>query len=355
MGRRAREVGDRACRSVTLKDVARYAGVSPMTVSRVVNGREYASDLTRKTVMRAVSHLGYSPNLAARSLAGARTERLAILYADPSPAYLNELLVGALEATNRHAVTLVLEKCEPTIEASRLAIRRLLDGGVMGVALPPPLCESPPILAGLKAVGLRFVAVGASRPPEDVSCVGIDDFAAARDMTRYLLELGHRRLGFIKGHPGQTASNERWRGFAAAVQEHRDLPPPTVAQGFFTFRSGLDAARKLLSGASSPTAIFASNDEMAAAVIAEAHHRGLDIPNDLTVVGFDDSPIAVNIWPGLTTVRQPLVQMAAEAVDILVRDLRAGCRKANQGPNHLRIGHELVRRESAAQLKAAVA
>ncbi|EQD51026.1 LacI family transcription regulator, partial [mine drainage metagenome] len=204
-------------------------------------------------------------------------------------------------AATRHGVQLVLEKCELTPAASRRAVRRLVAGGVVGVVLPPPLCESAVIRAELQAARMRIVAVAAGRPPVDAMCVSIDDFAAAREMTRYLLAFGHQRLGFIKGHPNQTASEERWHGFVAAVQEHGGLPPPRFEQGFFTFRSGLDAARKLLAAEPLPTAIFASNDDMAAAVMAEAHRRGLEVPNDLTVVGFDDSLIAANIWPGLTT------------------------------------------------------
>ena len=353
MNKPARKSRSGARRSVTIKDVARYAGVSPMTVSRVVNGGQYVSDSTRQTVMQAVRQLGYSPNLAARNLASARGERLGLLYGNPSASYLSEFLVGALDAATRHGVQLVLEKCELTPAASRRAVRRLVTGGVVGVVLPPPLCESAVIRAELQAARMRIVAVAAGRPPADAMCVSIDDFAAAREMTRYLLAFGHQRLGFIKGHPNQTASEERWHGFVAAVQEHGGLPPPRVEQGFFTFRSGLDAARKLLAAEPLPTAIFASNDDMAAAVMAEAHRRGLEVPNDLTVVGFDDSLIAANIWPGLTTIHQPIAQMAGEAVDMLVTAVRGGRRGgAGAEPVHRLVAHELVARESAARPRA---
>ncbi len=356
MNKPARKSRSGARRSVTIKDVARYAGVSPMTVSRVVNGGQYVSDATRQTVMQAVRQLGYSPNLAARNLASARGERLGLLYGNPSASYLSEFLVGALDAATRHGVQLVLEKCELTPAASRRAVRRLVAGGVVGVVLPPPLCESAVIRAELQVARMRIVAVAAGRPPVDAMCVSIDDFAAAREMTGYLLALGHQRLGFIKGHPNQTASDERWHGFVAAVQEHGDLPPPRVEQGFFTFRSGLDAARKLLATEPLPTAIFASNDDMAAAVMAEAHRRGLEVPNDLTVVGFDDSLIAANIWPGLTTIHQPIAQMAGEAVDMLVTAVRGGRRGgAGAEPVHRLVAHELVARESAARPRTATA
>jgi LacI family transcriptional regulator, galactose operon repressor len=339
----------------TIKDVARRAGVSPMTVSRVVNGSEYVSDATRRTVLRAVKDLGYSPNLAARSLASERGERLGLLYGNPSTAYLSEFLVGALDAASRHGVQLVLEKCEPTPVASRRAVRRLLAGGVVGVVLPPPLCESAAMRAELLAARLPLVTVAAGRPDTDTMCVRIDDYSAAREMTRYLLGLGHERLAFIKGHPNQSASEERWRGFSAALTEaagaRRGEPPaPMMEQGFFSFRSGLDAARKLLAAEPGPTAIFASNDDMAAAVVAEAHRRGLDVPRDLTVVGFDDTLIASTIWPELTTIQQPIARMAAEAIDMLV----AAVRGASQAqPLQRLIPHALIARQSAAAPQSA--
>jgi LacI family transcriptional regulator len=181
-------------------------------------------------------------------------------------------------------------------------------------------------------------------------CVRIDDYSAALEMTRYLISLGHERLAFIKGHPNQSASEERWLGFTAALQEaagtRRARPAPRMEQGFFSFRSGLDAARKLLATDPAPTAIFASNDDMAAAVIAEAHRRGLDVPRDLTVVGFDDTLIASTIWPELTTIQQPIARMAAEAIEMLVTAVRGNRRSTER--QHKLIPHALISRQSAA-------
>jgi LacI family transcriptional regulator len=344
---------------ITIKDVARRAGVSPMTVSRVVNGSEYVSNSTREAVLRAVRELGYSPNLAARSLASERAERLGLLYGNPSSAYLSEFLVGALDAATRQGVQLVLEKCELTPVASRRAVRRLLAGAVVGVVLPPPLCESPVVRAELKAAHLPVVTVAAGRPAADTMCVRIDDYSAALEMTRYLISLGHERLAFIKGHPNQSASEERWLGFSAALTEANlaqrgERPPALMEQGFFSFRSGLDAARKLLAAEPPPTAIFASNDDMAAAVIAEAHRRGLDVPRDLTVVGFDDTLIASTIWPELTTIQQPIARMAAEAIELLIAAVRRVRRSAGEPAHRLHrlMPHALIARQSAAAPRA---
>lgn len=336
-----RKPSRRSRSSVTIMEVARHAGVSPMTVSRVVNGGKYVRENTRKAVLEAVKELKYAPNPAARSLAGARGERLGLLYGNPSSAYLSEFLLGALDESSRSGAQLILERCEPTLADARRAVRKLIAGSVAGVILPPPLCESVSLRGELQAAHLPVVVVAAGRPPSDVMSVRIDDFKAAHEMTRFLIELGHQRLGFIKGHPNQSASEERWRGFTSALGTSVDA---RVEQGFFSYRSGLDAARKLLGGEPAPTAIFASNDDMAAAVVAEAHRRGLDVPRDLTVVGFDDTLIASTIWPELTTIHQPIAEMAGEAVAMLVVAIRA--------PRHAHtqrlINHALVTRASAA-------
>jgi len=148
--------------------------------------------------------------------------------------------------------------------------------------------------------------------------VAIDDVAAARDMTEYLIAAGHKRIGFIIGAEHHVAAERRLEGFRAAMKAHRlPVPKTAVVQGRFTYRSGMEAAEELLSVNPRPTAIFASNDDMAAGVIATAQRLGLHVPEDLSVVGFDDTAIATTIWPQLTTVRQPISTMAETAVDLL--------------------------------------
>jgi LacI family transcriptional regulator len=337
-------------RGTTIHDVARKAGVSPMTVSRVVNGERNVRETTREAVLAAVKDLRYAPNPAARSLAGAQNARIGLLYSNPSAAYLSEFLLGALDECSRKSAQLMLEKCEASSAAGeRAAVRRLIEGGVAGVILPPPVCESHVILTELKKSGVPTVAVATGRFRTDASCVRIDDFKAAYEMTRYLLSLGHRRLGFVKGHPNQTASGERWLGFEAALREAEfPVEPPAVEQGFFTYRSGLDAAEKLLAVSPRPTAIFASNDDMAAAVISVAHRRGLDVPRDLSVVGFDDTATATTVWPELTTIRQPISAMAETALDLLIRKIRRRRDgELNASVDRL-VQHELVVRQSTA-------
>ncbi len=339
--------------AVTIHDVAKRAGVSPMTVSRVVNGEKNVRETTRAAVMSAVRALNYSPNPAARSLAGAEGARIGLLYSNPSAAYMSEFLVGTLDESSRKSTQIMLEKCEITnAAAERVAVRKLIDGGVAGVILPPPLCESAEVLAELKDAGLPTVAVATGRFNAQASCVRINDFAAAYEMTSYLLSLGHTRIGFIKGHPNQTVSSERERGFEAAMREAGVRTDKSlIVQGYFSYRSGLDAAENLLTRKTIPTAIFASNDDMAAAVVSVAHRKGLEVPGDLSVVGFDDTSIAATVWPEITTIRQPIAAMAEIALDLVVRAIRQ--RKAGSEPvpvDHL-VMHALVKRQSAAPPK----
>lgn len=332
---------------VKIGDVARRAGVSPMTVSRVMNNAPGVKASTREAVLKAVETLGYAPNAAARSLARAGAGRLGLLYSNPSASYLSEFLIGALEGVHRAGAQLLIEKCEPDPESERAAINRLVAGGVVGVVLPPPHGESWAALAEVQAHNLAVVAVAAGRFKSEAHSVRIDDMAAAAEMTRHLLALGHRRIGFIKGASNQTASAERLIGFETEIAAAQPAAECLVEAGEFTYRSGFEAAERLLSARRPPTAIFASNDDMAAAAIAAAHRRGLDVPGQLTVVGFDDTPLATAVWPSLTTIRQPVAEMAETAIRLLAE---AGPNRDPQEATEHLVAHQLIVRESSAPL-----
>lgn len=332
----------------TMADVAKLAGVSAMTVSRVMNGKGLVRESTRVKVAEAVAALNYTPNQEARNLAGSKPIRVGFLYSNPSAAYLSEFLVGLLNQSGLNNVQLFVEKCEAGEHEAEQALR-LIENGLDGVILPPPLCDSQAVLACVKEAGIPAVVVACGQPADDVGAVSIDDYAAAHAMTRHLINLGHQRIGFVVGHPNQTASARRLAGHRAAIGESgADADADLVVQGLFTYRSGLDAAEHLLALAERPTAIFCSNDDMAAAAVAVAHRLGLDVPGDLTVTGFDDTVLATTIWPELTTVRQPIAEMAREAVQALVRRVRALREGEPADPEQLRMAFELVRRQSDA-------
>lgn len=334
--------------AVTIDEVASAAGVSPMTVSRVINGRGNVRESTRERVMRVVRELDYTPNLAASSLAAAQGMRIAFIYNNPSSAYLSELMVGALRGALRNASQLVIDSWDSYDAEGERQAARALAKSVAGVILPPPLCESRAVLSELIGGGLPVVIIGSSRSRDDMSCVRIDDFHASREITAHLIAEGHTRIAHIRGHPNLSASARRYEGFQAALKEAGiPLQSGLVQQGYFTYRSGLDAAEHLLARRSPPTAIFAANDDMAAAAVSVAHRRGLDVPRDLSVVGFDDSSASTTVWPELTTVRQPIAAMAESAVDILLREVRRKEGEPRRVLDHV-LEHELITRDSVA-------
>ncbi|MDF2639870.1 MAG: LacI family transcription regulator [Novosphingobium lindaniclasticum] len=336
--------------SAKIDDVARLAGVSPMTVSRVINKGANVREETRRKVEAAIAELNYAPSNAARILAGGEDLRIGLLHSNPSFAYLSEFLVGALEETSAANAQLLVKPCNEEGGEAK-AVAQLLRTRIDGVILPPPLSDSPAVLEALKDADVPVVAVATGRAPEWALSVSIDDREAAFTMTHHLAALGHRRIGFITGNPNQTASAERLDGYREALSAlHLPFDPALVAQGYFTYRSGLEAATQLLDLDTPPTAIFASNDDMAAAAITVAHRRGLDVPNQLTVCGYDDTALAVSVWPELTTIRQPTTDMARRAVRLLIGEIRArnGGRSAVEHP-HVVAEFKLIRRDSDAR------
>ena len=330
----------------TIKDVARHAGVSPMTVSRVVNGERNVREATREAVARAIEELGYAPNLAARSLASAQSLKIGLLYSNPSAAYLSEFLLGGLDQCSRAGAQLLVEKCDSDASEAE-AVERRLAAGVDAVLLPPPLCDSQRVVERLKAADLPAAAIASGAPAPGVASIRIDDRAAARAMTRHLLGLGHTRIAFVRGNPNQTVSELRFQGYADALAEHGlATDERLVAQGYFTYHSGLDAADQLLSLRQRPTALFASNDDMAAAAVAVAHRQGLDVPRDLTIVGFDDTALATTVWPPLTTIRQPVAEMSREGVNALLDVVRGKAEGAEVASADVLLDFALIRRQS---------
>ncbi len=332
----------------TVADVARLAGCSPMTVSRVINGEARVRDATREAVQSAIARLNYRPNSAARSLAGAGQMRLALLYANPSASYLSEVLVGALDEAARVHAQLTVELCALPRDG-RATVDRLIEARVDGLLLPPPLSDDGMLLAHLRETGTPAVAIGPGRAPKGTAAVTIDDRRAAHDMTRHLIELGHRRIGFIRGDTSLTVSGERWEGFVEALKNaHLPVLSQCIEPGQFTYASGRRAAERILNGHGRPTAIFAANDDMAAAAVAVAHQRGLDVPRDLSIVGFDDTALATTMWPELTTVHQPVADMARAAVELLVDQVRLARAGEAAVPVTRVLDHRLVLRDSAA-------
>ncbi len=317
-----------------------------MTVSRVINKDRAVKPETRERIQAAIAALNYSPNPAARLLAGAPRTRIALVYGNPSSAYLSEVLLGALGEASRSDVQLLLERWTEVFDPAELA-GRAEAGLIDGVILPPPFCDDGRIVRALLDSGAPLVLRASADPATAALSVAIDDREAAADMTARLIAAGHRRIGFITGDPNQTATARRLEGYRLALRRAGlSADPALVATGDYSYRSGLAAADQLLRLEPPPTAIFASNDDMAAATIAAAHRRRLETPGDLSVCGFDDTALATTIVPELTTVRQPTAEMTEAALGMLAAAARRVRLGEKPDPERRLFGHVIVERQS---------
>jgi len=327
----------------TIHDVARAAGVAIKTVSRVLNDEPNVRPETRARVLAAAEQLQYLPSLSARSLAGRRSFLIGLIYENPSANYLIDLQHGAMARCRKEKFRLFVHQCNGRGEELIRDVIGLIDQThVDGLIVSPPLSEAAPLIAALDQRNIPFVRIAPSDLQHASPYVDMDDEGAAREMTGHLISLGHRRIGFIVGHPNHIASSLRLRGYRCALEQHRlDYDPAYVKQGYFVFESGLEAARELLTLPLPPSAVFASNDDMAAGVLLAAHELGIPVPGRLSVAGFDDTYIARIVWPRLTTVHQPSYDLAFSATDLLLLSLKDGA-----GPKTARLPHKLILRES---------
>ncbi len=305
---------------------------------------------TRERVERAIELLNYSPDPAARRLAGQRSFLIGLLYDNPSPSYVINNQKGVLAQCRKHGLDLLIHPCDYLDPGLGKEIQRFVkQARPDGLVLTPPLSDQPQVIEALQASGTAFVCVGRGEPEAGISRISTNDEEMAFRMALHLLEKGHREIAFIKGHPDHKAVGFRERGFLRAMK-HAGIVirEEFMAQGFNSFQSGLQVAKKLLALPRPPTAIFAANDDMAFGVIKAAYRAKVLVPEELSVAGFDDVPFASQVSPGLTTVRQPIRQMAGLAAETLIKSIN----DPSAGPVDLLIGGELVFRESTARLIA---
>lgn len=304
----------------TIKDVARRAGVSFKTVARVVNNEGNVRAEMREAVLRAVDELNYRPNAYARSLSSSRSFLLGMFFDDPSSSYAIDLQRGALRRCRDLGYHLLIEGMDLTSVAWRERLERTIaEMRLRGAILTPPVGDMPEVLEVFQRNNVAIVRIGSGLEPAASPHVRVDDRAAAHEMTELLIEHGHRDIAFVKGREGHVAGPLRLLGFEDAMRAAGlDVGPNRIFDGDFSFRTGMEAADTLMSGPDRPTAVFASNDEMAFGVMVAAMRHGVLVPDELSIVGFDDAPISRMAWPQITTVCQPKEEMAAAAVDLLV-------------------------------------
>lgn len=336
---------------VTLREVAAAAGVSIMTVSNVLHDKPNVGEPSRERVGEAIRRLGYVPNRAAQQLAGEADLRIGLLYTGVLNSFAAALFIGSVTAASRLRAEVSIRLAgidDPA--ALRASLHHMRRSGIEGFLLPAPIAEAAARAYAHDALGLPAVAIATGFPLPGMSSVRSDDRQAAFDLVSMLLERGHVRIGHIAGPGSQSVSIVRREGYQAALQAHGITPRPDwLVETAFTFQAGIAAADALLERDPRITAIFAANDTLAAGVIAAAHRRGLAVPEALSVVGYDDTPIAEQVWPALTTVRQDSVALTRRAVELLCDEVRARRDgKPAASSQDVVIPHEIVPRASVA-------
>ncbi len=330
-------MGERA----TIRDVAARANVAVKTVSRVLNGHPYVKEETRVRVEAAMKSLDFRPSVAARILSGAKSNQIALIYDNHSPYYMFQIQKGCWDECHARGIRLLAQPVDVEDPNVGEQVRGLItETHVDGIILSSPVTDCEAVLKMLDQLDLPFVRISPGTNHALTSSVFMDDAQAADDMTTHLINVGHRRIGFIRGHKSHMASEERLFGYRRALDRAGiAFEPGLVCEGEFDFDSGLRAARILLDLTYPPTAIFASNDDMAAGVLAVAHDRGIDLPKELSVAGFDDTTLSRTVWPPLTTIHQPMAELARTATEILI---------IGGEINHCRLPHQLIERASVA-------
>ena len=338
-------------KKMTMQDVAERAGVSSKTVSRVINNEPRVSESTRVKIQQVIDELDFQPNKYAQSLAADRSSLLGLLYDNPSSAYIINLQAGVLDACNQFGYGLVIHPCENNSPDLLPKLRNLLASSRMdGLLLTPPMTENKQLLEFLDYTNTPYVLINPLDNEKSSSIVSINDVLSARQIIQHLIDFGHRRIGFILGARQRSGSEMRFLGYQQALEENNiSFNESLVVQGDFTFDSGVVAAQQLLHDHNPPTAIFASNDYMAAGVMKAAAQLRISIPYELSVCGFDDSPVARHLTPTLTTVRRPDEQCAQYAGELLIRQLKKHLDPFTLGQLHSKI---IVRDSTAPVNKA---
>ncbi|ABD26168.1 transcriptional regulator, LacI family [Novosphingobium aromaticivorans DSM 12444] len=306
----------------TMEDVAKLAGVSLKSVSRVINAEPHVSAKLRAKVEAAIAELNYVPDTAARSLAGSRAFIVGLLFDNPSPNYTMNIQKGVYETCRDQQHHLRIDNIDSTVPAEKFEAQlaaMVRNSRCDGFVLTPPLTDNVVLLDFLDRSGIRYVRIAPDIQPDRSPGVCIDDAAAAAAAARHLWELGHRRFAVVRGPASHGAAGRRRQGFIDELHRLGAENPIIEAEGNFSFESGIAAGAKVLAATPRPTAIFAANDDSAAGVMVACSQAGLKVPNDVSVCGFDDSWVAKSVWPYLTTVYQPIEEMGRAAAALLLR------------------------------------
>jgi len=337
--------------ALTLEQIAKLAGVSRSTVSRVVNDNCSVRSEVRERVLGVIRETGYQPHAAARSLVTRRSqiigvvipEAVANLFTDP---FFPIFLAGVTETCIAHRYHLMLSLFDRPSGQEEM-YHHVLGSGYLDGVIVASFRFDQPLIPELLEKDIPFVIVG-HHPDKRVNYVDADNVGGARMAVEHLIRLGHRRIGFIAGPPNMPGSQDRLLGYQQALDAHRiPVEQALIAEGDFTETSGVTGAQQLLPAA--PTAIFVANDAMAIGALRTLRRAGLQVPQDVALIGYDDVPIAAAVEPALTTVRQPIARLGSMAAEVLIGMLNSP-NGANGSPHKVILPTELVVRYSCGAL-----
>lgn len=333
----------------TINDVAAMAKVSKKTVSRVINRSSLLSEATRKKVEMAIQELGFVPNPQARALALRRNFMIVLLHDNPNAQTVMNFQRGVLDAISDSDLALVIKPVDRDSSEMLNEVKAFFEKQrPIGVILLPPISENDALARLFETLGVRFVRVGSAVLDEAEHMVASNDREMVAEACGRLIAKGHRRIGFVRGPAGFRSAQEREAGFRDAMKKAEIKVEKALSfEGTYRFESGIQAGEALLSASPRPTAILASNDEMAAGILHVAHRKGIAVPAQLSIVGFDDSPTASQIWPALSTVRWPLADMGKLAAAKLVPDFLTSTEE-NREPHPTILTSTYVERDSVA-------
>lgn len=306
----------------TINDVAAHAGVSIKTVSRVTNNEPSVRPATKEKVIAAIKALNYQPSLAARNLATTKSYTIAFIYDNPNAYYIIDMQNGILKECRQQGFELLIHPCDakqPNIVDELMAM--LTQSQIAGIVLTPPFSEMSMFIDKLAEANISFVRIlsGSAAPDSRSPCVLIDDHQAAYCVTEHLIALGHQHIAFLCGEDAHQSTSQRLSGYRAALKAHRlPVEPTLIVDGEYSFDSGVQGANTVLNAEIKPSAIFCCNDEIAAGALFASRIANINVPQQLSIVGFENSPFSRQTWPKLTTADQPNLLIAQKATEMLI-------------------------------------
>jgi LacI family transcriptional regulator len=340
--------------AATIKSVAEMAGVSIKTVSRVINKEGTVKPDTLQRVEEAIKALKYTPNKAARDLASKGASVLGYVYDNPNAYYIIDMQKGILDVCRKNNFELLIHPCDASSKKIAKELVDMVDTAQLaGLILSPPLSEMPEVLSELDQNQISYVRIlsGDGPFPSSLPYVLVNDFKAAYDITEHLISQGHKNIAFIAGEEIHKSTIERLNGYKAALEKAGiAIDESLIIKGTYSFETGVKSSETLLAMSPHPTAVFACNDEIAAGLLFGARMKGVDVPQELAIAGFENSPFSRQTFPPLTTASQPTNEIAQHAAASLIQYLRAKKAKAaHDNLNHTFIPELVVRASTEKQ------